>query len=238
MIKYEGIVSVIPAFKTKTNILNENIRYIGNYPLIAYSIFTSRASHLIDKTIVCTDDKEISLKAFEYGATVLFMESRIGKLEFNSDLEWIYLFLHRYKENYGKYPKILAILRPTSPLRFVSEVEKGIMALGDTFTSVRSVEALNEDLERNYKLNKRGELVPAFPKLKLEDIHNTRNSFTTSFRSNEYIDVLRSEIIVKSKELYGKSICGFITPHIIQVKTLEDISLLQDLLLKREEGVI
>lgn len=66
-------VAVIPARGGSKRIPRKNIRMFSGKPMIAHSIEAALQSHLFDRVIVSTDDKEIADVAVQYGAEVPFM---------------------------------------------------------------------------------------------------------------------------------------------------------------------
>ena len=65
----------------------KNIRLLDGKPLIAYAIETARASRLIDRVIVSTDDEEIAQVAERCGAEVPFR--RPPELARDDAPEWL-----------------------------------------------------------------------------------------------------------------------------------------------------
>ena len=64
------ILAIIPARAGSKGIPNKNIRIIGNYPLIYYSINNALASSLITDIIVSTDSQEVMIIAQQMGVKV------------------------------------------------------------------------------------------------------------------------------------------------------------------------
>ena len=54
------IITIIPARGGSRGILKKNIRIVGGLPLIVHSIRHSISAKMVDRTIVSTDDDEIS----------------------------------------------------------------------------------------------------------------------------------------------------------------------------------
>jgi CMP-N-acetylneuraminic acid synthetase len=51
----KSICAIIPARGGSKGIPKKNIKYLGGYPLIAYSIIAAKLSSLIERIIVSTD---------------------------------------------------------------------------------------------------------------------------------------------------------------------------------------
>jgi N-acylneuraminate cytidylyltransferase len=108
----------------------KNIRLLAGKPLIAYSIETARASRLIDRVIVSTDDPEIAAVAREYGAEVPFL--RPAELAQDHSPEWL-TWQHAIKSlaDHPDFPpiEVFVCVSPTSPLRTVADVDSCIQKL-------------------------------------------------------------------------------------------------------------
>lgn len=66
-------VAVIPARGGSKRIPRKNIRDFCGRPMIAWSIDTLRASGVVDRIVVSTDDEEVAAVARSHGAEVPFM---------------------------------------------------------------------------------------------------------------------------------------------------------------------
>lgn len=68
----QNVVAIIPARGGSRGLPRKNIRLLSGKPLIAYTIEAAKASRLIDRVIVSTEDDEIARIAKEFGAEVPF----------------------------------------------------------------------------------------------------------------------------------------------------------------------
>lgn len=69
----KNVVAIIPARGGSKGLLRKNLRPLAGKPLIAYSVEAAKASTLVDRVIVSTDDEEIAQVAREYGAEIPFL---------------------------------------------------------------------------------------------------------------------------------------------------------------------
>src|SRR5262245_15308585 len=90
------VLALIPARGGSKGIPRKNLLPLAGKPLIAFSIEQARASRLITRTIVSTDDDEIAAEASRYGAEVPFMrpaefarDSSTDHEVFRHALEWL-----------------------------------------------------------------------------------------------------------------------------------------------------
>ena len=127
------IVGAIFARGGSKGVPRKNIRLLAGKPLIAYAIETARASSLIDRVIVSTDDTGIAEVARQYGADVPFM--RPAELA-RDDSPELFAWRHAIQtlEATDGHPKIEALVSipPTSPLRAVEDVDACLRTLLDS----------------------------------------------------------------------------------------------------------
>ncbi|GAH45942.1 unnamed protein product, partial [marine sediment metagenome] len=135
MYKDNKILAIIPARGGSKGIPRKNVRFMNGNPLIAYIVRTSISSCYIDKTIITTDDDEISNYSYLYGADAVV--SRPSKLaDDNTTLDpVIYHAYKRYQEQEGENFDIIITLQPTSPLLSTHSLDKAIESLIDSNSS-------------------------------------------------------------------------------------------------------
>ena len=125
------VVAFIFARGGSKGVPRKNIRPLAGKPLIAYAIETARASRLISRVIVSTDDTEIADVARRFGAEVPFM--RPAELARDDAPEWL-AWQHAIRELQKKPGKLDAFVSvpPTAPLRAVEDVDACIEKLLST----------------------------------------------------------------------------------------------------------
>lgn len=129
------ILALIPARGGSKGVPRKNVRPLAGKPLIAYAIEVARASSLIDRTIVSTDDGEIANVARQYGAEVPFL--RPAELARDDTPEWqVWQHTLRFVEAERGLPDVLVCVSPTSPLRTAEDVDACIRALLDSNADV------------------------------------------------------------------------------------------------------
>lgn len=119
MINKEKVLAIIPARGGSKGVLRKNVRMLGSKPLIAWSIEAARATPIIDRLIVSTDDTEIAEVAQAYGADVPFMRDKVLA---EDDTPTIAAVMDALDRCPGFDWVIL--LQPTSPLRSAEDIEQ------------------------------------------------------------------------------------------------------------------
>ncbi len=130
--KDKQVLAIIPARGGSKGIPGKNIKLLAGKPLIAWTIDVAKASGLVDRVIVSTDDEAIAEVARAHGAEVPFMRPPEISGDLATDVEFIEHALNFMEETEGYVPDIVLRLPPTSPLRQVKHIDAGIMTLVDT----------------------------------------------------------------------------------------------------------
>ena len=126
------VVGVIFARGGSKGVPRKNIRLLNGKPLIAYAVETARASRLISRVFVSTDDVEIAAVARNYGAEVPFL--RPAELAQDRTPEWL-AWQHALRSIEVLDPArpidAFVSIPPTSPLRTAEDVDACIQLLLD-----------------------------------------------------------------------------------------------------------
>ena len=223
------IVAVIPARGGSKGVPKKNIKFLGDYPLIAYTIAVAKLSQEIDRVIVSTDSKEIAEITKIYGAEVPFLRPNELATDESTDMGFIIHILDWLKENDRIKPKLLVHLRPTTPLRcpeMIDEAIRFIMKNGEA-TSLRSVHEMAESPHKVFEI-KGGFLVGLFPNDTRPEYYNLpRQAFPLAYIPNGYVDIIKPNFVRKSNSLHGPKMLAYITPVTIEVDRLEDFEYLE-----------
>lgn len=225
----EETLAIIPARGGSKSVPRKNIRLFYGYPLIAYSIAAGKLSSNIDRVLVTTDSEEIADVAKQYGAEVPFLRPAEYSLDWSPDIDFIRHALEWLYHNEGKVPRWLVQLRPTSPIRHPSIIDKGIETIRGNCaaTSLRSVHKCANPPFKYYKAGKKnGFLEPLMPDMTLEETNMPRQGYPEVYIGNNYVDVLRADVVIRSDGMYGSDLLAFVTEEIPDIDTELDARLL------------
>lgn len=126
------IVGFIFARGGSKGLPRKNIYPLAGKPLIAYAIETAKASDLIDRVVVSTDDTEIAEVARAYGAEAPFI--RPAELARDDSPEWL-AWQHAIQTVKQEHEiDVFVSIPATSPLRTVEDVNNCIntFLMGET----------------------------------------------------------------------------------------------------------
>jgi CMP-N,N'-diacetyllegionaminic acid synthase len=134
-------IAMVPARSGSTRIPGKNVRQLGGHPLLAYSIRAAIESGEFDRVVVSTDAPIIADIASHYGAEVPALRPADVAGSLSPDIDWV-LHMLRTLRDHGDDPTVIAILRPTSPLRSIETIHRAMVEFAEDpeVHSLRAVE--------------------------------------------------------------------------------------------------
>ena len=225
--------ALIPARGGSKGVPKKNIKLLGPYPLIAYSIKACLDSKLIENIYVSTDDEEIATVAKQYGAQVPFIRPPEYAQDNSTDNEVLNHFF-----DYVDCEEI-AFIRPTTPIRNPGQIDKCITEYYNSTrhkcTGIRSVHELPESPYKMYRIGGSGYCEGFFEHFEGEKnyINLPRQLFPDAYHPNGYIDIIKRSQ-VRTKNTFGNKVLPFITDFSIEIDTQDQFDLLELYLQKAE----
>jgi N-acylneuraminate cytidylyltransferase len=222
-------VAIIPARSGSKGVPGKNIRLLGGYPLIAYSIAAAKLSKFIERVIISTDSDEISEISKKYGAEVPFKRPAELAQDKSSDIDFMLHALGWFKENEKQMPEYWVHLRPTTPLRDNKIMDSAISEImkNPSATSLRSGHMAPESPFKWFKRDENGFFAPLMEGFTSDYINSARQIFPDAYIPDGYVDVLKASYILKSKLIHGDKIIGFESPFCVEVDSMEDFEYLE-----------
>jgi len=225
------IISLIPAREGSKSIPNKNIVDLNEQPLIAYTILDSLRSKLIEETYVSTDSEKIATIAEKYGAEVPFLRPKIFATDNSLDIDYIKHFLNWYFDTYSKYPQIIVLLRPTTPIREVEIIDEAIEFFLNNINEADSLRSIHQLTESPFKyFYKNGKyLDPLLGKrFPIKEFWNLpKQLFKAVYKPNGYVDIIKPEVVLNLDSVYGDKILAFETERVIEIDSKEDLEYLR-----------
>ena len=216
------IASIIPARSGSKGLRDKNIKDLGGYPLLSWSVRASTKSKYINSTFIDTDSDKYAKIGISYGAQSLYLRPDNLATDTSSDYDFISHFLQHLQQK-NAMPDLLVHLRPTTPLRDHKVIDDAI-ELGiknyDKITSLRSVHEMAETAYKSFEFGKGESLVATFSRSSdLDSSNASRQLFPKTFQANGYVDILFPNKILSMKKLHGNNVLGFKTPAVIEIDT-------------------
>lgn len=216
------ILAVIPARGGSKGLPGKNILPLAGHPLIAYSIRAAHAAPSITRTIVTTDDEEIAAVARHYGAELPFMRPAAYAQDMSTDLEVFEHALSWLWEHEQYRPDWVVQLRPTSPIRYVEDIEACIERV--RAAGADSIRVVTKSPLTPYKMWRVPDPdAPMIPLLTLEDepepFNQPRQKLPQTYWQIGTLDVIRTDVITEQRSMSGKKIM----PYIVDASLAVDI---------------
>ncbi len=219
------VLALIPARGGSKGLPGKNIKSLGGYSLIGYSIAAALNAKLVSRTVITTDDPEIADKAREYGAEVPFLRPAEFAQDDSLDLPVFQHALNWLSDHESYSPDIVVQLRPTSPFRHPELIDEAIQILIDNpgATSVRGVVPSKENPFKMWMIEPDGKMIPLLETEFEEPFNMPRQELPSSYWQTGHIDVMSAETIINGS-MSGQEIYSYIIDPLFSV----DLDNLQD----------
>jgi N-acylneuraminate cytidylyltransferase len=221
------VIAIIPARSGSKGVPNKNIKLLGEYPLLAYSIAVAKLGG-IDKVLLSTDSEEYAEIAERFGAQVPFLRSAEISSDQSTDYDFMNHAMRWYAGNNDDLPEYWVHLRPTSPLRDPKIIRDAIdkMLTSYKVDSLRSAHEVPESPfkwflkdEENLFKGLRDDLTP-------EKVNAPRQTFPKAYNPNGYVDVVNASHVLNASNLHGDRMYVYETPICTEIDTLDDFEFL------------
>ena len=226
--------AIIPARSGSKGVSDKNIRKIGGFPLISYSIIAAKLAG-IERIIVSTDSDNYAQLAISYGAEVPFLRSKENSSDSSTDLDLMNEVITKLITSEGSVDEYIIHLRPTTPLRLPKVILNALKTIKQdkNSTSLRSGHLCSESPMKWFMKGEDEYFQPMDARLSSEDINRPRQDFPDVFIPNGYVDIVRSSFIRNKKFLHGNRVLAFETPICNEVDSIEEMDLIEYQLQKK-----
>src|SRR5688572_26758280 len=116
------VLGVVPARGGSKGISRKNVTLLNGKPLIAYTIEAAKQSARLTRTIVSTEDSEITATARRFGAEAPFVRPAELALD---ETPMLPVLIHAvgWLEDHGEKFDAVCLLQPTNPMRTASDID-------------------------------------------------------------------------------------------------------------------
>lgn len=215
-IRSSKIVALIPARGGSKSIPHKNKKEFLGIPLLAHSILVAKECSKVDRIFVSTDCPELAEIARSYGAEVPFLRPELLSRDETLDFPVFEHFL-KWIEKESGIPEMVMQLRPTSPMRRVEDLFAAIELMNKD-AQADSLRAVIEASQSPYKMwKKNGSTLAPFvsgadPELPSEFYNQPRQVLPKVYWQTGYLDLIRSDTILKKKSMTGSKILALEIP--------------------------
>lgn len=208
-----SIIALIPARSGSKRVPNKNIHSLAGHPLIAYTICAAKQSGIFSSIVVATDSEEYAEIAKGYGAEVPFLRSAEISNDLSLDIEWLEFTLQKLK-NVGREYDCFSILRPTSPFRLPSTIQRAWKEFlsEEGVDSLRAIEKCKEHPGKMWVVHGKSmsPLLPFGPKE--QPWHSTPyQALPVVYSQNASLEIAWSRVVFEERTIAGNVIMPFFT---------------------------
>ena len=207
------IVALIPARSGSKRIPKKNIKLLNGIPLIGYTICSALRANRFEDVIVSTDDEEIAEIAENFGATVPNLRPKEFASEISPDIKWV---THALNEWCPEDTSMLALLRPTSPLRQPETIVAAIELFNCNYwaDSLRAMQLSSEHPGKMWRVQETGEATPyLIQEGKSVPTHSSpTNTLESLWIQNASLEIVRASVVQEDESITGNRVLSFQMP--------------------------
>lgn len=221
-------IALIPARAGSKRIENKNIYRLNGHPLIAYTISAAIDSGAFEKVFVSTESAEYAEIAKYYGASVDFLRPKEFATDTSPDIEWVE-FLLRELSDKGQNFELFSILRPTSPLRTSTTIQRAFAEFlsDESVDSLRAVELCTQHPGKMWRIVE-NRLVPIMARQDsgVDWFSSPTQTLPEVWVQNASLEIARVRCVFVDRSITGNVIMPFKTkfPEGFDINRPEDIS--------------
>ena len=222
----KNLLIIIPARFNSKAIKNKNLIKIFGKHLIYYAIKIAKKVKEKNKLIFCsTDSKKIKKIVEQYGLIVPFLRPKKYSKDLSRDIEFINHAINEFYKNKIIF-KYCLILRPTSPIRNLKNIDKAykILQKSKNATSIRAVTNPKNNPFKTW-LIKKGFLRPIL-KSKIKEHYNApRQILPKTYWQTGNFEFIKINFKKKLNSTSGKNILPFMISgnEILDIDSVSDL---------------
>jgi CMP-N-acetylneuraminic acid synthetase len=228
------ILALIPARGGSKGVPGKNIKLLNGKPLIAYTSEIALQSNYLSEVSISTEDEQIIETAKSLGIKVPFLRPLELAQDHTPTIDVVIQALEWY-EKQNSYFDAVCLLQVTSPFRTLEFLDKAIekFILSDC-DSLVSVQRVPQEFNPHwaFEVNADGNLKIATGET---EITSRRQELPMAFHRDGCIYITKTEVILKQKSLYGKSIAYIESDadFYVNIDTMEDWEKAEEMIQKK-----
>jgi CMP-N,N'-diacetyllegionaminic acid synthase len=200
----------IPARSGSKTIKHKNLYKIRGKELIKYSVGFAKKSNLFHKIIFSSDSVRYFNVIKKFKSIEFHHRNKKISKDKTTDLEVFQDYLKIAEKKFKYLPKYFAHLRPTTPLRKKNYVIEAIKKIkrSPNITALRAVSPMSNPSFKTMIIQK-NRLYSITGEKNIDKFNKPRQLFKKTYLPNGYIDILKTETILK-KSFHGNNVLPFI----------------------------
>lgn len=218
----DKFIALIPARSGSKGIKHKNLKKIGDFSLISWSIHAAKSISKVEKIVFSSDSKYYIDHARKYNPDVLHLRSKKNSSDKAKDIDYFKEVIKHLESNNCNF-RYIVLLRPTTPLRSKLVLNNGLKFFNKhkhNFSSMRSINLMSESaIKTFYFKNNRIYSIVGEP---IDVVNNPRNSFKSTYLGNGYIDIIDKNLVKYNDLLFGNKVLGFETKYAFEIDSKQD----------------
>jgi N-acylneuraminate cytidylyltransferase len=206
-------VAFIPARSGSKRVPNKNIKPLAGHPMLAYTVRAAIDSGVFDAVICATDSQHYADVANHYGAEVPFLRSSEISGDKSPDIEWVVWMLRQLKAQ-GREYEVFSILRPTSPFRLPSTIQRAWQSFSEDpkADSLRAIEKCKQHPGKMWVV-RGNRMLPVMPfTLNGTPWHSSQYvALPEIYAQDASLEIAWSRIALEQHTIAGEAIIPFIS---------------------------
>mgnify|MGYP006078927205 FL=1 len=221
------VAAIIPARSGSKGIPDKNVKLLGDYPLLSYSIAAAKLCG-IEKVLVSTDSEEYANIAKKFGADVPFLRSPDISSDQSTDYEFMNHAMRWHADNFDNLAEYWVHLRPTTPLRDPKLIRNAIDVIlnTDDIDSLRSAHEVAESPFKWFLKDEKNLFKGIQDGLTPQKVNEPRQKFPKAYNPNGYVDIVKASHVLNSNNLHGERMYVYETPVCTEIDIQEDFDYL------------
>ena len=225
----------IPARSGSKSIKDKNIKKLNNLPLIAYSLKVAKKIKKVKKIVFSSDSKKYFKIAEKYGFDIAHNRDKSTSSDNSDDLCVFQDFLKKYNKINHHLPKYFVHLRPTTPIRYASTLNKSIeffLKNKKNYSSMRSIKEMPETSFKSLRILEKKLCSILKKDFDLDKYNNSSQLYTTTYDADGTIDIYKTKNILKGTLLGNKVLPFTVKDLFSNIDNLEQFEYVEYLIKK------
>lgn len=205
-------IAIIPARSGSKGIARKNVREFLGKPLLAWTIESARASDVLSRVIVSTDDPEIARIGSACGAEAPFLRPPELALDHTPTAPVVRHAIEWIKDHRQQVPDGVMVLEPTSPGRRPFHIHEAAALLEASLAeSVASISEVPHHYAPSKALERRsdGTIIGAWG-VRVRDMVHRRQELPVHYALNGLIFACKTALVMEDPPtLWGERVMGY-----------------------------
>jgi CMP-N,N'-diacetyllegionaminic acid synthase len=230
------VLAIVPARSGSQQLPGKNTMQVAGKPLLAWSVQHGLEANSITRVVCSTDSEEIAEIGRESGAEVPFLRPAEFATDLSNDAGFTRHAIEWYQDNEGWEPDIAIILRPTSPVRALSDIDGAVQMLHDNPEADSCLGVVSAE-KTPFKMlipTERGTVEPLITCSVFDQLNAPRQILPVALQQTGAIHLVRCETVTQLNTVIGTEILAYQQDGpVIDIDTVEDIKGVERVLLAR-----